>query len=117
MKTKPGAAMWIALTVLALALVGSPVWAGDTMVLSDDQLGQVYGGESSEEEEASTAVLHSINMSSLSIESSAQRNNASMITITAVSSVVGAQVNVIANMGSIGSASQQATLGGVADNP
>jgi hypothetical protein len=72
--------MWITLTVLALALVGSPAWAGDAMVLSDD-------------------------------------NNTSMITITAVSSVVGAQVNVIANMGSIGSASQQATLGGVADNP
>jgi hypothetical protein len=117
MKTKLSAAMWIALTVLALALVGSPVWAEDAMVLSDEQLGQVYGGESSEEEEAAKKVLHSINMSSLTIESSAQRNNASMISITAVSSVVGAQVNVIANMGSISTASQQATLGGVADNP
>ena len=116
MKTKLRATMWIAFTVLALALVASPVLAGDSMVLSDEQLGQVYGGEPSEEE-ASEAVLQGITFTSLAIESSAQRNAASVITVNAVSSQVGAQVNVIANMGSIHSAVQQAALGGATESP
>ncbi len=102
---KMKAAAWAVFAFLFLALVGSPAWGGEGMRLNDAELDQVYGGEPSEDDD-SLVVLRSCGTCSLIVDSSSQANSSFMILVNAVNSVVGAQVNIIANMGTISRASQ-----------
>ena len=102
---KMKAAAWAVFAFLFLALAGSPAWGGEGIRLNDAELDQVYGGEPSEDDD-SLVVLRSCGTCSLVIDSSAQANSTAMIIVNAVASVVGAQVNVIANMGTVGHATQ-----------
>jgi len=106
MRIRLKAVWWTVFVFLGLALVGTSTWGGEAVVLNDTELDQVYGGRPSEEDDDSLAPLRSHGRNSLIIRGSAQANASSVITVNAVSSVVGAQVNVIANMGTIRYATQ-----------
>ncbi len=101
---KMKAAAWAVFAFLFLALVGSPAWGGEGIRLNDAELDQVYGGEPSEDDDF-LVVLRSCGTCSLVIDSS-QTHTSAVILVNAVNSVVGAQVNMIANMGTVGHATQ-----------
>ena len=102
---KMKAAAWAVFAFLFLALVGSPAWGGEGIRLNDAELDQVYGGELSDEDD-SLMIPRNCGTCTLVIDSSAQANSSFMILVNAVNSVVGAQVNVIANMGTVVHATQ-----------
>ncbi|MFQ5657678.1 MAG: hypothetical protein ACE5G5_09075 [Candidatus Methylomirabilales bacterium] len=104
MKRKLKAVVPALCAFLVLALVGSPAWGGQGILLNDAELDQVYGGEPSEENDP-LVVLRSCGTCSLVIDSS-QTHTSAVILVNAVNSVVGAQVNMIANMGTVGHATQ-----------
>lgn len=97
---------WAVFAFLVLAVVGTPAWGGQAILLNDAELDQVYGGEPSEDDE-SLVVWRSCGTCALVIDSGSQANATSVITVNAVSSRVAAQVNMTINHGgTIGSAVQ-----------
>ncbi len=104
MKRKVRGTVWAVSAVLVLALLGTPAWGGNAVLMSDAELDQVFGGEPGEEDD-SLVVLRTCGSCSLMIGSS-QNHSSSVILVNAVNSVVGAQVNVIVNTGTVGHAAQ-----------
>ncbi len=83
---------------------GVPRLGGEGIRLNDAELDQVYGGELSDEDD-SLMIPRNCGTCTLVVDSS-QTHTSAVILVNAVASVVGAQVNVIANMGTVVHATQ-----------
>jgi len=95
-------------SVFALSLVGSSVYAAPPVILTDEELDQVYGGESFplDSEGRGVAQANRCNECSINVTGSAQASASAIILVNAVGSVVSAQVNLIVRRNSPGPSTQ-----------
>lgn len=100
---------------LVVLLVGSPVWAGEAVLLNDEELDQVYAGQNDANAEVTNGNNNVANQNIFSCTGVCNPNfggqiATSAINVQAFGSMVNAQLNIVVNSdgGTIGTLNQAA---------
>lgn len=110
MRTVVGRLVMLVTALLLLAWSSAAV-AGSVPAMSDAELDAVYGGESSEPTPFVPGPgTVGVGMTQ-TISGAAQQGASALIMVNALGSVVTAQVNVVANFGTLGASTQTSTAG------
>ena len=90
-----------------LGLLGPPAWAGDAVALTDTELDEIYGRQAPQDNDVTiTSSCGNCNVTAPLVSDFAQQHATALIIVNNVAGVVNAQVNLIYNSGTVGSATQ-----------